>query len=297
MIHLYWTDLLIVVYQSEIIECKGHLVRKYFNFAEYFIFTCLLAGLELSVRADGSADTATEKQDNVLQFLHEEYPPYVYVKDGVVVGTVADLTTEIVSRAGYALKWRGSNYRRLIRELQLSDRPLCAAAYSGQHNEVYDVLASRQFAWFPGSALAVRKSDVHLLEKHKSLVNIMNDTSLRGAFLMGAQYFGVSEDVRAGRVERHILISSSDIELGLLVGRGRVHFAVMNPDEVNYLMTEVPAASNLTVFKATGMAPPRQVGFICSKATAAETMQRLNEAIAPLPAYETWEQGVKKATQ
>ena len=271
-------------------------MRTRFKLVSYASFLCLITGLHPSLWAHQDVAVNSDNSVPTLQFLHEEYPPYVYQKDGVVFGAVVDLTADIVGRAGFALNWRSSAYRRLIRELQLSDKPLCATAYSGQHKEVYDVLASEQFAWFPGSALAIRKSDIHLFEKHRSIANILSDTSLRGAFLMGAQYIGVDEDVRAGRVERHILIGSSDVELGLLVARGRVHFAVINPDQTNYLMTEVPSASNLTVYRATGMAPPRKVGFICSKATGAETMQRLNEAIEPLPAYNVWVQGIKKAT-
>jgi len=269
-------------------------LRTRFKLTSYAVLMCLVSA---PLWANQNTDAASRPPIKTLQFLHEEYPPYVYIKDGVVVGAVAKLAGDIVGRAGYAIEWSSSNYRRLIREILLSDKPLCAAGYSGQHENTYDVLASKQIAWFPGTALAIRNSDVHLFEKHKSIAKIMGDTSLRGAFLMGAQYTGVDEDVRSGRVDRHILISSSDTELGLLVARGRVHFAVINPDQTNYLATEVPSAANLMVFRATGMAPPRKVGFICSKATGAEIMERLNEAIEPLPAYEAWERGIKKATQ
>ncbi len=265
------------------------------NFVGYAIITSLMAGPHLPVLADQNANAAPKNSVQTLPLLHEEYPPYVYQKEGDVVGMVADLATEIVGRAGYTIEWRRSNYRRLLREIQLSDKPLCAAAYGGQHRDLYGFLASKPIAWFPGSALAVRKSDMHLFNKHKSIADILNDRSLRGAFLMGANYTGVDEDVLAGRIERHILVSSSDTELGLLVARGRVHFAVINPDQTQHLTIEVPSASNLIVYRATGMAPPREVGFICSKATDAETMQRLNDAIEPLPAYKAWEQGIKKA--
>ncbi len=231
----------------------------------------------------------------VLQFLHEDYPPYIYKKNGKVVGTVATLATEIAGRAGYVIKWRQTAYRRLVREVQLSSGPLCAAGYHQGHRDSYDVLASKPFGWFPGSALAIRTSDFHLFDKHGSISDIMNDASLRGAFLMGAKYIGVSEDVRSGRVERHILIGSTDVELGLLVARNRVHFAVINSDQTNYMIKNVDSASNLAVYRPSGMAPPRDVGFICSKTTDDEIWQRLNNAIEPLQPYDSWEWEIKKA--
>ena len=270
-------------------------MRIRLELSSYVIFIFLIVGAHLPLRAGQNADGEPKHSGKVLQLLHEDYPPYVYRKDGKVIGTVAKLATDIASRAGFAIEWRQTYYRRLVREIQLSTKPLCAAGYNQLHKDTYDVVVSKPFAWFPGSALAIRKSDVDLFEKHRSITDIMNDKSLRGAFLMGAKYKGVGEDVKKGHVERHILIGSTDVELGLLVARGRVHFAVLNPDQTDHLRADV--ASNLASYRPTGMAPPRNVGFICSKATSDEISRRLNDAIEPLPSYEVWGRDTKKITQ
>lgn len=255
-------------------------------FSIKFVFSLVLvAGLTFnSVAFQDSADEP-DPASQVLELLHEEYPPYIYTSDGKVVGTEAALVIEILGRAGFRVKWRMTNYRRLVREIQLSGKPLCAPGYSQSHQESYGVAASKPFAWFAGTALAIRKTDIDLFSKHTSIFDVMNDQQLRGAFLMGARYQGVDENVRAGKVDRHILIGSTDVELGLLVARGRVHFALINPDQTNYLIENNEPASNLMVFQPTDMAGPRQVGFICSEATTEDILDRINASIEPLGPY------------
>ena len=226
-----------------------------------------------------------DQTSQVLELLHEDYPPYIYISDGKVVGSEAALVTEILGRAGFQVKWRMTNYRRLVREIQLSTKPLCAPGYNQSHQESYGVAASRPFAWFAGTALAIRKTDLDLFSKHTSISDVMSDQQLRGAFLMGARYQGVAEDVRAGKVDRHILIASTDVELGLLVARGRVHFALINPDQTNYLIENNKLAANLMAFQPTEMAGPRHVGFICSKASMGKILDRINASIEPLGLY------------
>lgn len=245
----------------------------------------LLSTLSAPSFAHNNFDKDQSANSNKLELLHEDYPPYIYTSNAEVVGSVAHTATEILERAGYKVKWRKTNYRRLLRELQLSTKPLCAPGYNQSHQQSYGVVASMPFSWFPGMALAIRKSDLGLFNAHKSISDVMSDEKLRGAFLMGANYRGVSADVRAGKVERHILIGSTDVELGLLAARGRVHFAPINPDQINYLVQNNELAANLTVFRPTGMAPPRHVGFICSKATSVYILDRINTSIETLQPY------------
>jgi len=266
------------------------------NIIVLIVAVCLMSVPVPALMVDGPAESQDDSSLPVLHLLHEEYPPYVYRKDGKVVGKVARIATIIARRAGYTIEWRQTAYRRLVREIILSAKPLCAAGYRQEHRDLFGIMASKPFGWFPGSALAIRKSDVHLFNKHRSIEDIMSDTSLRGAFLMGARYIGVGEDVWAGRVKRHILIGSTDAELGVLVARNRAHFAVINPDQTGYLIENVKSASNLTVYKPSGMAPPRDVGFICSKSTNGEIWERINEAIGSLPAFNDWNWDTEKAT-
>lgn len=258
------------------------LLSRFNSFAKTVGFAVLIGGLNTPVVAYQDEQAASNSSQEVLQLLHENYPPYVYLKDGQVVGTVAELATEILDRAGYIIEWRITNYRRLVREIELSSTPLCAAGYNEQHNQTYNVLASKPFIWFPGSALAIRKADLNLFSGHESISDILSDETLRGAFLMGAQYIGVDAKVQAGEVERHILIGSTDVDLGLLVAKGRVHFALINPDQTNHIIQNNDLASNLMVYRPSGMASPRHVGFICSKATSGDVMNRINASIEPI---------------
>lgn len=272
---------LAATYEGHIVYCCSGIFIIFLN------VVALIGGLSMSSVAYQAGDEKLGGQEKILQFLYEDYPPYTYIQDGKVVGIVADLATNIINQAGYDVEWRLTNYRRLVREIQLSAKPLCAAGYNQLHQATYDIMASKPFAWFPGSALAIRKADLHLFDRHKSFGDILDDQQLRGAFLMGARYLGVGTDIRTGRVDRHILIGTTDVELGLLVARGRVHFALINPDQTNYLIRTSKLASNLMVFRAGEMAGPRHVGFICSNATAGEIWQRINDSIAPLGAYQS----------
>lgn len=253
-----------------------------------FCFIAVLGALTSPLVALESDDNEPSANAAMIELLHEDYPPYVYVKNGEVVGSVAHMATEILARSGYAVKWRKTNYRRLVREIQLSTKPLCAAGYNQAHQQRYDVIASMPFMWFPGTALAIRKSDLGLFSAHRSIADVMNDERLRGAFLMGANYQGVDADVRAGKVERHILLGGTDVELGMLLARGRVNFALLNPDQTNYLVQNIKMAENLMVFQPSGMAPPRNVGFICSRATSPNILDKINASIGTLDPYDAW---------
>lgn len=241
----------------------------------------------MTVTINLAAEAMQEKSSSAqtIQFIHEDYPPYVYRHNGIVVGEIAQLAEKILGDAGYKIAWRQTNYSRLIRELELGAQPACAAGYSGQHQTVIDILASKPISWFPGAAIAIKKTDEPLFSSHTSIEDILKDRRLRGAFLNDVNYQGVTDELLQLGKDRHIQIGGSDRELGLLVARGRVHFAPINPAQTKYLSEALPSARNLVVFQPTGMRPPRTVGIICSKLLSPDVWRRINNAIEPLGPY------------
>lgn len=224
----------------------------------------------------------------VVQFFHEDYPPYVYRENGRVVGKIAELTELLLAKSGLKVRWRQTNYSRLIREVEFGEKPACAAGYSVRHQSRFDILRSRPVAWFPGAAIAIRRDDLKLFERHRSIKSIMTDPVLRGAFLMDVNYQGITAALIEGGAGRHILIGGSDQDLALLVSRGRVHFVPINPAQTSHMRRANPAASNLVAYKPEGMRPPRQVGIICSKKIDGEVWSLIEQSIPPLAPYDEW---------
>lgn len=266
---------------AETIGCDGRGDRKTL-IAVAAMFMAVASPLSAPVAADEAPENQT------IQFFHEDYPPYVYRVGDRVVGVIAELTTEILKKAGLRATWRQTNYSRLVREIELGTRPSCATGYSGQRQTRFDFLSSKSIGWFPGAAITIKKSDEHLFSRHTSIDDILRDSALRGAFLNDANYQGITDELMELGRARHLLIGGSDTELGLLVARGRVQFAPINPAQTRHLRENNPSAANLTVFQPTGMRPPRKVGIICSKRIDPDYWKRINQAIGPLQPFEEW---------
>ncbi len=235
--------------------------------------------------ASTSAFAQEAEATHTIQFFHEDYPPYVYVESGAVTGEIARITVSILKKAGLRVSWRQTNYSRLIRELAYGANVVCAAGYSGLHQKQFDVLASAAIGWFPGAALVVKQENLPLFQDHQSIEDVLRDTRLRGAFLNDVNYMGITKELFALGSDRHIKIGGSDRELGLLVARGRVHFAPINAAQTSYLRNTLSSAEGLVSFQPTGMRPPREVGIICSRHMPVDIWRRINEAIEPLAPY------------
>lgn len=213
-----------------------------------------------------------------VQFLHEDYPPFVYHSGNEVRGQIAKIAQEIASKAGMEILWREVTFRRLVRELRFGNEPVCAAGYNHIYADFDEIIATTPISWFKGSVLAVRADDAFMFAGYRDIGEIVREPSLRGAFLAEVDYTGIDEGVFG---KRHVVFSGTDTELATMVARGRVHYAPMSREQVDYLQTQ-QGTENLVPLKIEGMRPPRTVSIICSHTLDKRLWQAMNGAIAPI---------------
>lgn len=213
-----------------------------------------------------------------VKFYHEDYPPFVFNDNGLVRGSVADKAKDIASKAGIEIHWQEVTFRRLLRAVRYGEAPGCAPGYNKIYADMDEIVASKPISWFRGSVLAVRQEDRSLFSRFLNVDQVIRDKSLRGAFLSDVNYTGVNQDLFS---TSHIVLSGTDTELARLVARGRVHYAPMSREQVEYLRT-MDGLGNLEVLSIAGMRPPETVSIICNNRIPQEILDAINNAIIPI---------------
>lgn len=244
---------------------------------------CLLVPILVAFTA--GADEAAEPVLERVQFYYEHFPPYTYHQDGLVTGTVIQATLPILEKAHLEATWQQATFGRIIRDIESGKMAVCATGYNGRAIEERSFYASMPFTWISGTVLMIVKQNSSLFAKHKAISEIMSDTLLRGAFLNGANYRGISGDpVSKGR-DRHIFVGGNDTDLATLVARGRVHFAPVTMPQIAYFRSLGDIFGNLEAYAAEGLRAPRPVGIVCSRSVGRAIWQRIEAAVPPLMPY------------
>lgn len=226
-----------------------------------------------TVRGESSADQ--------LLFLYEEYPPYTYTEDGQVVGSVADQARAITSKAGLDIIWQKATYGRMLRSIANSEgmAPVCIAGYGSSSRKSPATWMSEPFSMSPEPGIAVHQQSLPKFSGHDSIEDILSDPTISGAFLQGANYGeGLGKLIEAGK-PRHLFIGGEDNDLALMVARGRVDFAMVNPDQVAYLRDSLPGGNVLVVLTPSGLRVPEPDYILCSSGLPEAFRERLNAAI------------------
>ncbi len=221
---------------------------------------------------------------DTIAFLYEDYPPYTFQQEGKVVGTVVAKVEAIAAAAGLTVKWRQATFSRMLRSIAngKGTPPVCIAGYGTTPERAATSWISKPFAMSSGSGIAVLKDNLEKFKDHESIVDILTDKAISGAFLQGATYSDVQTPlIEAGR-ERHLFIGGDDNDLAVMVVRGRVDFAMVNPDQVEYLQRALPGGQQLVALKPKGMRPPGSEHILCSRNLPEGMRDRINEAIEAL---------------
>lgn len=229
----------------------------------------------------GVADARSEDIPSTkfsVKFYHEDYPPFVFNDNGVMRGSVAEKAKDIASKAGIEIHWQEVTFRRLLRAIRHGETPGCAPGYNKIYGDMDEIVATKPISWFRGSVLAIRQEDQELFSQFSNVDEVIRDESLRGAFLSDVDYTGVNQDLFSAR---HIVLSGTDTELARLVARGRVHYAPMSREQVEYLRT-MNGLGNLAVLSIEGMRPPETVSIICTNRIRQDIIDAINKAITPL---------------
>ena len=102
--------------------------------------------------------------------------------------------------------------------------------------------------------------------------------------MQGAIY-GVEEMplIEAGK-SRHLKVGGDDNDLAQLLVRGRVHYTLINPVQVEYLQHTMDGGENLVGLVPEGMSPSQPSYIICSQSLPRAWRDRINAAIGDVEA-------------
>lgn len=239
----------------------------------------------------------TVQAKDTVTFLFEDYPPYTYQKDGKLAGTIVAKVVAIAQAAGLKPTWRQATFSRMLRSIANGKgaAPVCIAGYGNSPERAATSWVSKPFAMSPGAGIAVLKGTLEKFKAHESITDVLTDQSISGAFLQGATYSDVQMSlIEAGRA-RHLFVGGDDNDLAVMVVRGRVDFAMINPDQVAYLKNVLPGGDQLVALMPTGMRQPATEHILCSRNLPEDIRVRINAAIEelmPLPGMEAPERDV-----
>lgn len=226
------------------------------------------------------AARATDK----LLFLYEEYPPYTYQVDGEVKGLVVDQMRSILKDAGVEPAWRQATFSRMLRSIANGNGmpPLCIAGYGYTEERAATSWISKPFGMSAASGIAVLAGSEDKFLRHETIEEVLRDSALKGAFLQGATYGGGQMPlIEQGRA-RHLFIGGDDTDLGVMVLRGRVDFAMINADQVAYLNTTLAQDEKLVVLHPQGMRPAGPQHILCTKSLPLPLRERIDAAFGRL---------------
>lgn len=219
----------------------------------------------------------------VLTVFYEDYPPYTYsADDGSAQGLIADRLMLLAAAVGADLTWQKNNYNRIVRDLWDPRSASCAAGYSLETFNASPAKIAGPLAVVSNDTIAIRAGDAARFNQHRSISDILADDTLRGVFIQGADYAELEKGLLGRQSNPHLFVNATDIDLGVLVARGRADYAMIDELQTRYVADNVEGAEGLTSVRVGGFPASRPLHLVCGGAIDAALWQQVEAAIARL---------------
>lgn len=242
-----------------------------------------VAVLKLALGFSMAAEAQSRSDRPQLSVLYEQYPPYTYTNEqGQMKGIISDRLRQLARAVGAQISWQESNYNRIVRELWSGQSEICAAGYSLESFDVRLVKSAGPLAVVRNDTIAIKASDLPRFKAHGSFADVLSDNTLRGAFIQGADYAEFEEKQLGRLANPHLFVNATDIDLGILVSRGRADFAMIDAQQTQFIRDHIEGTENLVSYRISGFPETRSLYLICGNAISSLLWNKIDDAIPKL---------------
>jgi len=218
-----------------------------------------------------------------LTIEYRDKPPYSHTVDGKPTGFLMERTVKLLRRAGIQARYAEVPIRRTLQHLQANQAPLCSPGlYKNPEREA--------FARF---SLPIHRDKPHVVLAHAAVVaqiraipriaQLFADASLQPGLMEGVSYGQQLDQLLANAAKLPVRAQLAPLQLARMVGVRRVDYMLIDEEDLNWLRKD-PEFTPLPLVRIEFADMPRgELRYLaCSQQVAAQTLDKLNQAIREL---------------
>lgn len=239
---------------------------------KYFIGV-LCAGTSVAACAQGE-----------LTVSWREKAPYYYLDNGVAKGFMLDRARQVFAAAGVPARFVNEPQKRIWANFAHGLPNYCSISwYRLPEREAVAQYSVAVHTDQPHAILAVPAVAARI-KAHGNLKSLLADKSLTLAVIDGVSYGPGLDPLIAASENRIMRRTVETAAMFRMVALGRADYLFVDREDWNHLRQRIPELKPLVLIDFPDMPPGLKRYFVCSRDVPAETMERLNRAIAGLGA-------------
>lgn len=231
-----------------------------------------------------AGSTATAVAAPPLTVSWREKAPYYYFEDGVAKGFMLDRAKQVFAAAGVPARFVNEPQKRIWASLTHGAKNYCSISwYRLPEREAVAQYSVAVHTDQPHAVLAV-PSAVARVRAHPNLRSLLSDKTLTLAVIDGVSYGAELDPMIAASTNRVMRRTVETSAMFRMLAAGRADFLFVDREDWGYLRQKFPELQDLVLSEFADMPPGLKRYFVCSRDVPAETMERLNRAIASVTA-------------
>lgn len=222
-----------------------------------------------------------------LRVLYNDHPPFMYTRDGEVLGLAAEPAAAAMRAAGIDFVWEESPATRQLELIRRNVEPLCAVGrFRVPDREAYAVFTRPVYVERPRVVLG--RVDDPVLAAAASLDEVLRDQRLtlmlKRSYSLGATIDAEVERLAVRKWETWV---EADV-MFRQIAAGRADYMIVAPEELDHVFGDLPreVRERLAAYRLSGMPPGEARTVMCSRATPPEVIRAI-DARLPAPASES----------
>jgi len=212
-----------------------------------------------------------------------EKPPYYYTENGVAKGFMLDRARQIFDAAGIPARFVNEPQKRIWANFTHGTRNYCSISwYRLPEREAVAQYTVTVHTDQPHAVLALPAVAARV-RAHPHLKSLLSDRSLSLAVIDGVSY-GPELDALISTSKNQVMRRTVETSAMIrMLSVGRADFLFVDREDWHYLSNKHPELKTLVLIDFADMPPGLKRYFVCSRDVPAQTMERLNRAIAAQP--------------
>lgn len=230
-----------------------------------------------ALAAGGAANALAQPP---LTVAWREKPPYYYFENGVAKGFMLERAKQVFAAAGVPARFVNEPQKRIWANLNHGMQNYCSISwYKLPEREAVAHFSIPVHADQPHAVLAVHSAAARI-KAHPSLKSLLADKDLTLAVIDGVSY-GPELDALIAKSDNHIMRRTVETAaMYRMLAVGRADYLFIDREDWGYLRAKYPELKALVQVDFADMPPGLKRHIVCSRDVPAETMERLNRAIA-----------------
>lgn len=232
----------------------------------------------IGVLCAGTAVTASAEPELTVSW--REKAPYYYLDHGVAKGFMLERAKQVFAAAGLPVRFVNEPQKRIWANFRHGQPNYCSISwYRLPEREAVAQYSVAVHTDQPHAILAVPAVAARI-RAHGNLKSLLADKSLTLAVIDGVSYGPGLDPLIAASENRIMRRTVETAAMFRMVALGRADYLFVDREDWGHLRYRLPELKSLVLIDFADMPPGLKRYFVCSRDIPAETMERLNRAIA-----------------